>query len=142
MQSGSVRQKSHSDELTFTGLVVTGNQLGRTIGFRTANIGVPTIDPQLYGIYTTTVRLTDGRVCSGVSNLGIKPTVGSKYPLLESHIFDFDEDIYGQTITVTLHAKLRPEKRFESIDALKAQLNLDIQTARNMMRTDKISTTS
>jgi|LNAP01.1.fsa_nt_gb riboflavin kinase / FMN adenylyltransferase len=119
--------------LTFEGRVISGNRIGRTIGFPTANIAVSGVEPGLYGIYTTTLALEDGRSYAGVSNLGIKPTVGSDRPLLEIHIFDFEEDIYGTHVVAMLHDKLRPEQRFSSLEALQAQLATDIKGARSLM---------
>ena len=118
--------------LSFSGPVIAGNRIGRTIGFPTANLAVAEINPRLYGIYTTTVILESGKQYAGISNLGVKPTIGSDKPLLEVHIFDFQEDIYGAHIYATLHKKLRAEQRFDSVEELKKQLTLDIQRARDL----------
>ena len=67
----------------------------------------------------------------GVANIGIRPTVDGKEPLLEVHLFDFSGNIYGQVIKVTFKSKLRDEQRFESIDALKAQIDSDIHSAKD-----------
>ena len=123
--------------LTFEGRVVTGNRIGRTIGFPTANITVSGVEPSLYGIYTTTLILEDGRSYTGVSNVGVKPTVGSDHPLLEVHIFDFVDDIYGMHVIATLHEKIRPEQRFSSLQALKDQLAMDVKQARDLMAAKK-----
>lgn len=142
MQSTQGAVVTASPTLNFDGVVIEGNRIGRTIGFRTANVAAPAAEPSLYGIYSTTVTLQDGRSLAGVSNLGVRPTVGSKEPLLEVHIFDFDEEIYGQRIAATLHDRLRSERRFESLDALKVQLSIDMQTARTLMNTRHAGLTS
>lgn len=121
------------DALVFVGEVITGNRIGRTIGFRTANVAAPQAERDRYGIYTTTVILEDGRSFGAVSNLGVKPTIGSEHPLLEVHIFDFEEDLYGTRIEATLHHRLREERRFPSLEALKAQLALDREAARRRL---------
>ena len=66
----------------------------------------------------------------GVANIGVRPTVDGREPLLEVHIFDFDEDIYGRLLTVTVHQKLREERKFPSLEALKAQIERDIAAAK------------
>jgi riboflavin kinase/FMN adenylyltransferase len=83
-------------------------------------------------VFAVTVNGLDKRYL-GVANIGIRPTVDGKEPLLEVHIFDFDEDIYGELLTVTFHAKIREEKKFDGLDALKAQISADIVTAKNLL---------
>ena len=117
------------------GKVVVGNQLGRTIQVPTANLLVP--DEKLLppnGGYVT--RLTvDGKVYGGISNIGYKPTVGEGEPLgVETHIFDFDEDIYGKQIWVSFLKYLRPEKKYDSLEALKKQIDADIRTSREILK--------
>ncbi len=117
------------------GTVVVGNQLGRTIQVPTANLLVPReklLPP--FGGYVT--RLTvDGTVYGGISNIGYKPTIGDNEPLsVETHIFDFNEDIYGKQIWVSFLKYLRPEKKYESLDALKAQIDLDIKTSKEILK--------
>lgn len=114
-------------EYSLLGVVVAGNQLGRTIGFPTANM-------QLYeplklvpgnGVYKVRVEAV-GRVLSGMCNIGLRPTVSHDTRLtIETNIFDFDEDIYGLPIKVTFLHKIRDEHRFSSIGELKAQLEQD-----------------
>ena len=70
------------------------------------------------------------RTHNGIANIGIRPTVDGKEPLLEVHIFDFDENIYGRLLTVRFHHKIREEQTFESIEALKTQIHVDIGIAR------------
>ena len=109
------------------GVVVAGNKLGRTIGFPTANM-------QLYeplklvpgnGVYFVKVKVLD-RELYGMCNIGCRPTVGSgNARTIETNIFDFDEDIYGLDIDIKFMARIREEQKFDSMDKLKAQLELD-----------------
>ena len=114
-------------EYSLLGVVVAGNRLGRTIGFPTANI-------QLYeplkllpgnGVYSVEAE-TLGRKFRGMCNIGVRPTVrAGGQRTIETNIFDFDEDIYGLDLKVTFHHKIRDERRFDSIDALRSQLAAD-----------------
>jgi riboflavin kinase/FMN adenylyltransferase len=109
------------------GVVVAGNRLGRTIGFPTANM-------QLYeplklvpcnGVYAVDVE-TLGRHFRGMCNIGCRPTVGTgNARTIETHIFDFDEDIYGLDMKITFLERIREERRFDSLDELKKQLEID-----------------
>ncbi|MBR4756220.1 MAG: riboflavin biosynthesis protein RibF [Bacteroidales bacterium] len=114
-------------EYSLTGVVVAGNHLGRTIGFPTANIK-PYEPLKLLpgnGVYSVEVESL-GRRFSGMCNIGTRPTVNSgKDRTVETNIFDFDEDIYGLDLKVTFLKKIRDERRFPSLEALKAQLILD-----------------
>lgn len=114
-----------ASKISFSGVVQRGNQLGRTIGFATANIEAPDVDPQSFGVYVCTVTFNSGKSFPGVCNLGVRPTVGSPVPLLEVHIFDFSDDIYNESISVDLGQKLRAEQRFDTFELLKSQLQLD-----------------
>ena len=111
------------------GRVVYGRQLGRTLGVPTANIQLQRYRAALEGVYAVTVTGLD-RDYHGVANIGIRPTVDGREPLLEVHIFDFDKDIYGELITVEFRHKIRDERTFDGLDALKAQIHYDLQTAR------------
>ncbi len=110
-------------KFSISGEVVKGNQIGRTIGFSTANLVYP---PELielpYGVYS--VNTNYGKA---IANFGIRPTVNSSHAILEVHILDFDKDIYGETITAEFNKMIRAEKKFASLDALKEQISLDIQ---------------
>ena len=116
------------------GLVQPGDRLGRTIGFPTANMALGTYLRPLYGIYAVTGHLPDGRTLTGAANLGIRPSFDPPKELLEPHFFDFAEDIYGQEITVAFHHFLRPEAKFDSLDALTAQMKLDCDEAKRLLR--------
>lgn len=111
------------------GVIEKGDQRGRTIGFPTANLR---LDDQLhpcFGVYAVTADLGDGVLRPGVANFGRTPTVGARAPLLEVNLFDFSGDLYGQRIIVAFHAFLRPEQKFDSLEALKAQIAADAEAA-------------
>lgn len=125
-----------------TGRVIQGNRLGRTIGFPTANIEIACHYSSTNGVYAARVRLQDGRSYQAMANLGHRPTVTDCGALwLEAHLFDFNEEIYGQSIEVDLVQKLRNERRFESIDALREQLIKDKQQTLKILNTMFIDTT-
>jgi riboflavin kinase/FMN adenylyltransferase len=111
------------------GRVIYGRQLGRQLGVPTANIPLHRYRAALEGVYAVTVSGLD-RVYHGIANIGIRPTVDGKEPLLEVHIFDFEGDIYGQLLTVEFKLKIRDERAFDGLDALKAQIEKDIAMAR------------
>lgn len=115
------------------GVVAEGDKRGRLLGFPTANIELGDYVRPAFGVYATRTRLPDGREVTGVANLGRRPTVGGTVERLEVHLFDFEEDLYGQTVETALLAFLRPEKRFESLDALKAQIAEDAVAARKAL---------
>ncbi|MFN3882346.1 MAG: bifunctional riboflavin kinase/FAD synthetase [Nitrincola lacisaponensis] len=112
-----------------TGRVQHGNKIGRQIGVPTANVRMHRFRCPLQGVYTVRARFADQQVC-GVSNVGVRPTVNGRLPVLEVHLFDWHEEIYGQLMQVEFLHFLRPEKRFDGLDALKTQLFTDIETAR------------
>ena len=117
-------------DYTLHGVVVAGNRLGRTIGFPTANMQMyePLKQVPGNGVYFVKVE-TLGRELYGMSNVGCRPTVSSgNHRTIETHIFDFNEDIYGLDIKVTFIEKLRDEIRFESLEALRSQLENDKET--------------
>ncbi|MGN7159115.1 bifunctional riboflavin kinase/FAD synthetase [Sphingomonas sp. SAFR-052] len=116
------------------GVVEPGAQLGRQLGYPTANLSMGKYLRPAYGIYAVTGRLPDGRVLKGAANLGIRPTIaGEPVELLEPYFFDFSGDLYGQTIEVALIDYLRAEAKFESLDALKVQMALDCEHARAVL---------
>lgn len=119
---------------TILGPVIEGQKLGRTIGFPTANIA--TGDAQLPpdGVWAVLATLPDGRVIHAVANLGIRPTVGGEKRSLEIHLFDFSEDLYGQEMEIQFIQHLRSEQKFESIEALKIQIQRDALDARGIFR--------
>jgi riboflavin kinase/FMN adenylyltransferase len=115
------------------GRVQHGDKLGRTIGYPTANIDMATYLRPLYGIYAVTGRMPDGRVLTGAANMGIRPTFDPPKELLEPHFFDFAGDLYGQEIEVAFHHFLRPEAKFDSLDALIEQMARDCDRARELL---------
>lgn len=112
------------------GVVRRGQQLGRQLGFPTANVEVEDYVVPKLGVYATRTRLPDGREVPGVANLGNNPTTGEVETRLETWLFDFDEDLYGQVIETDLIAFLRPELKFDSIELLVQQVKKDEQAAR------------
>ena len=115
---------------TISGRVVKGNQLGRELGAPTANVHLHRYRSPLSGVFAVFVRLSGGHLVEGVANVGVRPTLGGlKKPLLEVHLFNHDSDLYHQNIVVEFKAKLREEQRFETLERLKEQIQLDIQQA-------------
>ena len=116
------------------GAVQRGRQLGRKLGYPTANIRLDDYVAPKFGVYATRTRLPDGRELPGVANIGVNPTVpGETPPLLEVWLFDFDEDIYDKVIETDLIAFLRPEAKFESLEAMTAQVMKDAKAARAIL---------
>ncbi len=115
---------------TVRGTVQHGDKNGRLLGFPTANIEMGQYLRPRYGIYAVTGRLADGRMLKGAANLGIRPSFDPPKELLEPHFFDFAEDLYGQEIDVAFHAFIRPEAKFDSMDALMAQIAADCDAAK------------
>ncbi|MFC3556644.1 bifunctional riboflavin kinase/FAD synthetase [Sphingomonas qilianensis] len=115
------------------GVVQHGDKLGRTIGYPTANVDMGKYLRPAYGIYAVRGRLPDGCVLHGAANLGIRPTFDPPKELLEPYFFDFAEDLYGQEIEVELIEYLRPEAKFDSLDALTAQMDADCARARLLL---------
>lgn len=115
------------------GRVMRGRQLGRDIGFPTANIRLRRLSTALAGIYAVRLHGLGDAALPGVASLGTRPTVGGGEKLLEVHLFDFDEDIYGRHVSVEFVHKLRDEEHFETIEALKSQIARDAQVARGLV---------
>jgi riboflavin kinase/FMN adenylyltransferase len=114
---------------TITGRVLHGAKRGRQLGFPTANIGLKRNVAPLSGVFAVIGRPA-GRPHMGVANIGTRPTVDGTRTLLEVHLFDFNQEIYGQPIEVEFCHKLRPEQRFASLDELKAQIAQDVVDAK------------
>lgn len=115
------------------GEVVHGEKRGRTIGVPTANVRLGEYMRPAYGVYATRTRLADGRIVGGVANLGIRPMFEIEEPLLEVWLLDFSGDLYGQIIETELVALLRGEMNFDSLHALKAQIDADAAAARAVL---------
>ena len=113
---------------TYSGKVVYGNQLGGKLGIPTANLWLPKNKLPISGVYVVKALL-DSMELKGIANMGIRPTVGGESPVLEVHLLNFSENIYGKRLTVEFVKKVRDEKKFENLDALKKQIFKDISTA-------------
>ena len=113
------------------GVVVAGNRLGRTIGFPTANMRL--YEPLKLipgnGVYAVDVQVL-GKEYRGMTNIGMRPTVGGTFTTIETHILDFDEDIYGLPLRISFRRRIRDEVRFSSLDALRSQLEKDREACR------------
>lgn len=120
------------------GRVQPGDRRGRTIGFPTANVTLGDYIRPAHGVYAVRAGLGDGETpewIDGVANFGVRPTVDGKKLLLETHLFDFDRDIYGQHMRVALIEYIRPERRFGGLEELTAQIAEDSAAARRILRT-------
>ena len=118
---------------TVEGPVIHGDKNGRKLGFPTANIFMSGYVRPAYGVYAVRGKLPDGRFLDGAANIGIRPQFDPPKELLEPHFFDFDGDLYGQTIEVEFHNFLRPEAKFDGLDALMAQIGKDCEAARTIL---------
>ena len=120
-----------------TGKVVKGQQLGRQLGFPTANLDTGIYKVLPLGVFAVKVRV-DKKFYDGFCNIGFRPTVNTingSLPLVEVHIFDFDADIYGKNITIWFAEKLRNETKFTSLPALVAQLKKDRRESNKVLKT-------
>lgn len=117
------------------GVVVHGRKLGRTLGFATANIYIRHSPLPLSGVFAVEVLIPGRSALPGVANLGFRPTIGSFVrPILEIHLLDFAEDIYGAHINVRFLKKIRDEMKFSGLDELKARIALDVENARAIFK--------
>lgn len=120
-------------QFTILGTVGHGKGLGRELGFPTANLSAHNEQFPPNGVYAVTARIDDA-LLKGVVNIGVRPTVETNAArLLELHVFDYASDLYGRDVEVAFVKYLRGEKRFESLDALKAQIASDVVQARNLL---------
>ncbi len=117
------------------GEVIKGDQRGRTLGFPTANIVLPKSNRLRHGIYAVRLaRLESGEgPLEGVASFGVRPTFGGGEPVLETFIFDFSDDIYGEKVDVILVDYIRPELRFDGADALVRQMKEDAEKAQQIL---------
>ena len=115
------------------GHVVRGQQLGRTLGYPTANLRYGGKTPALRGIYATWVHGVAAHPWPSVSSFGTRPTVDGVEPLLEAHLFDFDGDLYGRRIEVEFVAHLRDEEKFPDLATMVAQIRRDDERARAIL---------
>ncbi len=115
-------------------MVVHGNQLGRSLGFPTANLEILDDEPFLLadGVYAVTVKFNNTSY-KGMTNVGFRPTIDGKTRMIEVNLFDFSGDLYGKTLVVQFLARIRDEKKFNSLDELVAQIHLDKQQALRLL---------
>lgn len=133
LQSGEMVEAARllSRPWAIEGVVIAGQQRARAINFATANVALGDYLHPMYGVYATETDVGDGMWRAGVSNCGVKPTVGGvAEPLLETHLFDFNADLYGRTIETRLIGFIRAERKFESFEALTKQIAEDARAAR------------
>ena len=116
-----------------SGHVVRGQQLGRKLGYPTANLRMGSRVAPVGGVFAVNVRGVESGAMPGVASLGVRPTISGKEPLLEAHLFDFDGDLYGRRIEVEFVRKLRDEEKFESLDAMVRQIDRDAAQARAIL---------
>jgi riboflavin kinase/FMN adenylyltransferase len=118
---------------TIGGHVVLGQQLGRKLGYPTANLRLGSRVAPVQGIFAARVHGVSDRPMPSVASLGMRPTVQGKEPLLEAHLFDFSGDLYGKKIKVEFVEKLRDEEKFDSLDAMVQQIHRDAAQAREIL---------
>ncbi len=116
-------------EFSISGKVIRGKQLGRTIDFPTINIPIKRKISPVLGVFAVQVDIV-GQSFNGVCNIGKRPTINGENILLEVFLFDFDQEVYGELATVVFKQRIRDERKFDSFDALKAQIILDTQSAK------------
>ena len=144
LQNGDVRGAALLLNRPFeiTGRVTHGDERGRTIDFPTANIYLDDyLEPKrgVYAVRAAIETMEEPLWIDGVANLGIRPTFGKTEPVLEVFLFDFDEDLYDRHLRVQLIDFIRPEQKFDGLDALKSQINTDCQQARKILNSDASS---
>jgi riboflavin kinase/FMN adenylyltransferase len=122
-----------SRDYAIEGVVQRGDQRGRELGYPTANLSLGDYQRPKYGIYAVRVTLEDGSEHPGVASLGVRPTFDPPEELLEAHVFGFDGDLYGRKIEVALHAYIREERKFDSAEALVAEMRNDEAQARRLL---------
>jgi riboflavin kinase/FMN adenylyltransferase len=115
-----------------SGTVIAGQKLGRTLGVPTANVALEPTNRLKHGVYAVRASV-DGRTYGGVASFGVRPTVDDGAPLLETYLFDFAGDLYGREMCVEFVARIRDELKFDSLEALKAEMNRDMERARAIL---------
>ena len=116
-----------------SGKVIKGRQVGRSLGYATANVDLRRRQSAVLGIYAVRVRGLGHGPIDGVASVGTRPTFDLRKPLLEVHLFDFDDEIYGRYIHVDFIEHLRDEEKFSSVDELVAQMDIDVENARSVL---------
>jgi riboflavin kinase / FMN adenylyltransferase len=144
ISSTRIRQAIHDGNLdeaarmlgrrySVSGPVVKGAQLGRQLGFPTANVDTGNLQLPPDGVWAVRVIDAANRQWDGVANLGMRPTVGGTKRLLEVHLFGFSGEIYGENLEVRFENHLRPEMKFPSLELLKERISIDAQAARESL---------
>lgn len=136
LRAGDVKNAASmlGDDPIISGVVAMGDQRGRLLFFPTANILLDNVLQPAFGVYAITASVRgDETVYQGVCNVGRRPTVNDRGILAEAHLFDFDQDIYGEMLDIRLKGFLRPEQKFDGLDALKAQIAQDADAARLLL---------
>ena len=138
LQGGDTATATHllSRDFAIEGLVQSGDKRGRELGYPTANMVLGDYLRPRYGIYAVRVTLDDASEHPGVASLGVRPTFDPPQELLEAHLLDFEGDLYGRKIEVGLHAFIREEQKFESVEALVAEMRNDEANARHLLALD------
>lgn len=126
-------QKLLGRHYSMSGKVIRGDSLGHELGFPTANVNLRRRQSPIMGIFAARVRGLGGRPLDAVASVGTRPTFGGTKPLLEVHIFDFDEEIYGQYIHVDFIGRLRSEEKFDDAKALVEQMHRDAALAKEIL---------
>ncbi len=144
VSSSLIRQALANDQLkdaqqmlgrayTICGHVNHGEKRGRTIGFPTANVHLKRAETPLHGVYSVTMHSQKHGDVAGIANLGNRPTVDGTRIQLEVHLFDFDQPLYGEHVSVSFQQKIRNEKKFDSFDDLKQQIKTDCELAKKLL---------
>ncbi len=134
LQNGDVRSAAQAlgHPYFVLGTVVKGEQIGRTLGFPTANIRLDVSNRLRHGIYAVRIKYS-GKLFNGVASYGRRPTFDNGAPLLETFLFDFNESLYGRELSIIFVDWIRPELKFDSIDALKVQMQDDARVAKERL---------
>jgi riboflavin kinase/FMN adenylyltransferase len=119
-----------------SGKIIMGEKVGRTLGFPTANVDLRRKQSAVMGIFAVRVQGLPGGAKDAVASVGTRPTFDGTKPLLEVHLFDFDQDIYGEYIHIDFVARLRSEVKYDSVDELVAQMHRDADNARSILAAD------
>ncbi|MDE0789212.1 MAG: bifunctional riboflavin kinase/FAD synthetase [Woeseiaceae bacterium] len=119
-----------------SGRIIKGRQVGKTLGYATANVDLRRRQSAVLGIFAVRVSGLKEGVVSGVASVGTRPTFDLVKPLLEVHLFDFDRDIYGEYIHIDFIARIRDELKFESVEELVAEMDMDTENARSILAAD------
>ena len=120
-------------EYRMSGKIVQGRKVGRELGYPTANVNLKRLQSAVMGVFAVRVRGISGKPLDAVASVGTRPTFAATKPLLEVHIFDFDEEIYGETIHVDFVARIRDEEKFDDVAALVEQMHRDSARARELL---------